>query len=301
MYKKLICISTVFLLLIFGTGILKADITIEMKSSFSGIPFLQTFEMSQTFGIQGDRMISATDGELNVADTTVSFKSTFFMDLDKQVIRNCNWEDSSCQIVDLASIEQLLNSGLEKTLMDTIKPYLEMASQYVQITNASVSQTGNTKKISGYKCDEVIFDFSGSANPPLPQLQGDIKFSITGTSWVTDDFPHADEYSRVMEKAKSTFLTPKVETFINEVLGHFGIGPSLMDTYLELLGKLYVEMAMNMKLEVWAEGMEVPSMSFNIRYNSVLVDISFDKISNSVFEAPANFSTKTIDVLNLFK
>jgi hypothetical protein len=223
MSKKLMAISAAFLLFVFSAGILKADITIEMKSSFSGIPFLQAFELSQTIGIQGDRMISATDGELSVADTSISFKSTFFVDLDKRLIRNCNWEDSNCQIVDLASIEQLLNSGLEKTLLDTIKPYLELASQYVQITNASVSQTGNTKKISGYNCDEVIFDFSGSANPPLPQLQGDIKFSVTGTSWVTDDFPHADEYSRIMEKFKSTFFTPEVEKVVNEILGHFGI------------------------------------------------------------------------------
>lgn len=301
MSKKLICICTAFMLCILGTGILKADITVEMKSSISGIPFLQAFEVNQTYGIQGNRMVSATDGELNVSDTSISFKSTFYLDFDSQVVRVCNWEDSSCQVVSLATIDQLLNSGLEQKLMDTIRPYLKQASQYVKITNASVTETGNKKKISGYNCDEVLIDFSGSANPPLKQMPGELRFSVTGTEWVTDDFPHADEYANTMMKFKSAFLTPELEKLVNEIFGYFGIGPSLMESYTKLLGKLYVEMALNMKLEVWSEGMTVPSMSFNIRYNSVLVDISFDKISNSVFESPANFSTKEIDLLNLFK
>lgn len=301
MSKKLLCVCMTFIICLLGADILKADITVEMKSSVSGIPFLQAFEVSQTYGIAGDRMVSATDGELNVSDTSISFKSTFYMDLDSNTIRLCNWEDSVCQFINLADINQILNSGFEQKIMDTIKPYLKIASQYVKITNASLTETGNKKKVSGYNCNEVLVDFSGSANPPLKQVPGEIKFSITGTEWVTDDFPHADEYASSMMKFKDTFMTPSIEKFINEVFSYFGIGPSLMESYTKLLGKLYVEMALNMKLEIWSEGMNVPSMSFNIRFNSVLVDISFDKISSSVFEAPADFSSKKIDILDLLK
>ncbi len=301
MNRKLICISAALIVFILGPGVLKADITIEMKSSISGIPFLQAFEMNQMYGIQGDRMISTTDGEVNAGDTSIAFKSAVYFDFTKGLLRSCSWEDSACVLVNLSSIEQLVNAGLEKNLMDTIRPYLEKASDYVQVTNASVTKTDNRKRISGYDCNEVVFDFSGTGSPHLEQMQGDIKFSFTGSMWVTKNFPHADEYEQVMSKMKTTIFTPKLQDLINEIFGYVGIGPSFLKSSLDLMGELYVEGAFNMKLELWAEGMEVPSMSFNMRVNSVLVDISFDKISSSVFEAPPNFSTKEVDLLNLFK
>jgi hypothetical protein len=60
-------------------------------------------------------------------------------------------------------------------------------------------------------------------------------------------------------------------------------------------------MAFNVKVELWSENMEVPSMAFNISFNSVLVDMNFDKISDSVFEAPDGFETETIDLLKLMR
>ena len=300
--KKLLnpaCLILVFS--IFACPAANADITIEMKSSVSGIPFLRVLEINQMTGIRGSEVFSATEGEIDVADTSISFRSSTFMNTMNRSIRFCDWTDSTCKLIDMTGLNQLLSSDTFTMLMDTLDHYLEIASQYVTIDESKMDRTGNSKKISGYNCDEVVFTLAGSANPPLPQLPGDIRFSLTGTSWITDDFPQYDEYRNAIGKMTEIYLTPEVWGILKSIFGRFGIDGSYLDKSLELWQYLYVDMAFNVKVELWSENMEVPSMAFNISFNSVLVDMNFDKISDSVFEAPDGFETETIDLFKLMR
>ncbi|NIP41438.1 MAG: hypothetical protein GWO41_06260 [candidate division Zixibacteria bacterium] len=300
--KKLLnpaCLILVFS--IFACPAANADITIEMKSSVSGIPFLRVFEIDQITGIRGSEVFTATEGEIDVGDTAISFRSSTYMNTFNELIRFCNWTDSTCKLIDLTGLDQILSSDTFMMLMDTLDYYLDLASQYVMIDSAEMTRTGNSQKVSGYDCDEVLFTLSGSANPPLPQMPGDIKFSVSGSSWITDDFPNYDEYRNAIAKMTERYLTPEVWDIFKKILGRFGISGTYLDKSLELWQYLYVEMAINVKVELWSENMDVPSMAFNIRFNSVLVDMNFDKISDPVFEAPAGFETETVDLFKLMR
>jgi hypothetical protein len=280
---------------------LSADITVEMKSSISGIPFLRVFELNQITGMRGKEVITATKGEMNVGDTAISFKSSTYLNTNDNMFRFCNWTDSTCQVFDLTGIDKFLSSDTVSLLLDTLDFYLDIASQYVSIEKAEMERTGKSQTISGYNCDEVIYTLEGRANPPIERLPGDFKFSISGTSWITDDFPHYDEYRRCIGNATDLYLNDELYALLKRILGKFGIGASFLDQSIELWQYLYVEMAMNIKLELWSEGMDVPSMAFNIRFNSVLVDLSFDKISDSVMEPPDGFEMKKTDLSKILK
>ncbi|MBD3218575.1 MAG: hypothetical protein GF310_09890 [candidate division Zixibacteria bacterium] len=302
MMKKSLKLACIVLALgLFACSNSSADITVEMKSSVSGIPFLRVFEINQITGMRGNEVISATEGEMDVGDTAISFRSSTYINSVKNLIRICNWPDSTCQLINLTGIDKLLASDTFGILMDTLDYYLDIAAQYVKIDEAEIGKTGKSQKISGYDCDEVFFSLKGSANPPLGSLPGDIRFNLSGSSWLTDDFPNYDEYRESIGSMFDLYLTPEVWDLLKKVFGRFGLSESYLEESLALWKYLYVEMALNIKVELWSEDMDVPSMAFNIRFNSVLVDLSFDKISDSVFEPPSGFETETVDLSNLLK
>ncbi|HDS01548.1 MAG TPA: hypothetical protein ENO07_05965, partial [candidate division Zixibacteria bacterium] len=79
MKKILNAVCITLALSIFACPGANADITVEMKSSVSGIPFLRVFEINQITGIRGNDVITATEGQMDVGDTAISFRSSTYM------------------------------------------------------------------------------------------------------------------------------------------------------------------------------------------------------------------------------
>ena len=279
----------------------RADVTIEMKSSLSGIPFLGDMELYQTMCVRPGNFCTITELAMNIADTSISTKSKANFDLSTSTIEMCDWEKENCAEISISDIESLLTTDLKDMLTDSISKYLDSITKYISIDKFDMDFSGNEKSVSGYKCRELLFDMEGLFSMPIPKIPGQIRFIIDGTSWVTDQFENSTEYRQVMDDFKSKFFTPKIENFLGDMMSLFGIDRSLMDKYYDYYKYIQVQNAYNLTLEIWSENMDVPSMSFNLRFNSVLIDLSTEKIPDEVFATPPGFTTEGVDLKGLMK
>ena len=279
----------------------RADVTIEMKSSLSGIPFLGDMEMYQTMCVRPGNFCTITEVEMSIADTSISTKSRVSCDLDNSTIELCDWEKESCTEISIGDIENLLTTDLKEMITDSVSKYIDSIVKYISIDKFDMEFSGNEKTVSGYNCRELLFDMEGMFSMPVPKLPGQIKVIVDGTSWVTDKFDNYSEYIQVMDDFKNKFFTPKIESFVTDLMTLFGIDKSLIDKYYDYYKYIQVQNAYNLTLEIWNENMDVPSMSFNLRYNSVLIDLSTDKIPDEVFTSPPGFSKEGVDLKGLMK
>jgi hypothetical protein len=295
-YPVLFC-----LLATFGGITLQADITYEMKSSLSGIPFLKMFEMYQTTCVRDGQFCSVTELEIDVPDTTITGKSAIYMNADEKLLEFCQWEDSGCVVLGLAGLDDFLDAGFREKILDTLKQLMELADEYFMLDKLSFDESDEWQTISGFKCRKMLFNLEGRLNPPVKEIPGDLKVMLDGYSWVTTDFPEYAEYKKTMQNIMENFFTPKIQSLVEDALKIVGIEESFLQEYLESWTYLYVQIAFNMTLEVWSPDLDVPSMSFNLRYNSILENLSFEKIPDAVFEKPSGFTRKDVNLLELLR
>jgi len=284
-----------------GINPLMADVSIVMKSSISGIPFLNEIEMYQTMYTRPGHLCSITEVEMKIADTNVVSKSKVHFDIANSQFEYCSWEEEKCNQVTMAELESLLTTDLKEKITDSINLYLDSIKKYISFDNFDMKFTNNKKIISGYNCREVLFDMEGMFSMPLKQLPGDIKVIVDGTSWVTDDFENYAEYRQVMDDFKDKLFAPQIKNFVDDLMDVFGIDDSWMENYFEMLKYIQVQNAVNLTLEIWNEKMTVPSMSFNLRLNTVLIDLSTEKIPAEVFETPPGFSSEGVNFQDMLK
>ena len=188
-----------------------------------------------------------------------------------------------------------------KKILDTLKQLMELAEEYFTLDKLSFEESDERQTISGFKCRKMLFNLEGRLNPPVKEIPGDLKVMMDGYSWVTTDFPEYAEYKKTMQNIMESFFTPKIQSLIEDVLKIVGVEESFLQKYLESWTYLYVQMAFNITLEVWSPDLDVPSMSFNLRYNSILENLSFEKIPDTVFEKPSGFERKDVNLLELLR
>jgi len=300
--KKAIIYPILYGLLgVFSWTSLSADVTYEMKSSLSGIPFLKKFEMYQTTCVRQGEMCTFAEVEIEVPDTTIVTKSRFYMDADNRMLGLCNWEDSSCVNIALASLDQFLSGEFRQRMLDTLDRLIDQVDEYFRLDELSFQESDEQQTISGYKCRKLLFNMVGRLNPPIEQVPGDLKILMNGYSWVTTDFPEYPEYKKATNDIMSSLFTPEIQNLIEDVLVLVGVDESFIQTYLESWTYLYVQMAFNITLEVWSPDMDVASMSFNLRYNSILENLSFEKIPDAVFAKPSGFEQENLNLSELLK
>jgi hypothetical protein len=128
----------------------------------------------------------------------------------------------------------------------------------------------------------------------MEQMPGQFKFKVDGNSWMTQDIRNFNEFKDKWEKSLEFFYPQSARHYFDQVLEVFGIDPKVIEL-MWLKPAVNVETSVNITVEIWNEGMSAPSMSFNLLFNMVLVDISYDKIPDAVFEAPAGFEIKTLN------
>jgi hypothetical protein len=297
--------SAICLIFVCTIGVLlgasaSADVTIEMKSSLSGIPFLQNFEMFQTMVIRDGYFISTSEAEIGIPDTTIRTKSTVWIDMLTRDIDFCEWEDSTCTNINFSDVEAILGTDMAQKAIDSLTFILDSIEKFFSLDKLTMDMTDNKQTIDGYKCREIIFGMEGSVTVPVEKLPGSFKFMLNGSSWVTSDFPNYDEYRKVMTSFQTTFLSQKFEDLLGNIMSHFGVGEEYLEKYKEYTLFVSVQNAINITVELWSPGMTVPSMSFNLRFNSVLDNLSTDKVPDQVFSTPEGFQKKDLNLFDLF-
>lgn len=298
--KNVKCLLSVLIVISFCcVGNAVSDITIETKTSIGGIPFITDCEMTQTQFMRGDEVAIYTDFEIGLpseADTSIKTKSMVVMNFSDKDILSCDWENSQCKNINLDSIFGSIKPEILAMLLDTLAVYAPILSQYFEITDFEVVLPGNKKEIMGYDCYDMNMRFSANVNIPIEQVPGELHVKMMSTSWLTDDIKDYSLLTSNWRKMKQAFLPDNVKETLTSALELIGVKTSIFNVLWSMKPSVNVESTVNITVEVWNEGMQSPSMSFNLVVNSILQDISYDKISDQIFKSPAGFATDTVNV-----
>ncbi|MBD3381648.1 MAG: hypothetical protein GF404_05555 [candidate division Zixibacteria bacterium] len=288
-------IATIWLSML---GFVYADMTIDIKTSLSGIPFITEFEMNQSQLIREGEVAFFTDMEIGLpseTDTSVKTKAMVVMDLPNDRLLSCEWEESKCQDIRIGSLYETIRPEMLQWIMDTLKSYVPMITQYYEITGFSMEVNNELKSISGYDCYQIKYDFGININVPVEQVPGELRVKVDGVSWMTEDIEQYELFSRNWNSMKETYFPEKYHGYIKEAFGLLGIDPELIDKSWALDPAVAVESSVKISVEIWNEGMSMPSMSFNLLANSILQDISYDDIPDEAFMVPSGFEVEVID------
>ncbi len=284
---------------------LSADVTVEMKSSLSGIPFITAFEMDQTYGVSERGFFSGSNMKIGVMDTMINAKTMMAYDMESEMMTYCDWMDSACMYVDLEGLDSLLKSDFIDLMLDSLDQMSGMIKdsidKYLAITGFKMGFSGVEQEVSGYQCQEYEFNVEGEFNMPAGTMPGAVRFNLEGTSWLTDDIKNYSEYRANIDRLYNRFFTPELQNAAERMLAMVGLSPDILTAYQDIYRYINVETEFLINLEIWSPGQDVPSMAFNVSFTSVLVDISFDPITQNVVEVPKDFSVENFNLKELLE
>jgi hypothetical protein len=270
--------SATLLVLAVCSAVVHADVTIVQKTTVEGGPA----------AMAGASMPSPT-----VTNRIKGAKGRMDMDMG-----NANMPTNMSTIVDTAAKQVILLDHNQKTakVSTGAAPAPATAPATTVNLDASVTPTGKSQTIDGYKCDEYTFTTSvsmgemGGANVPpeaAAMMQG-ITLVMTGSMWVAKDAPGAAEYLNYQKAMTSADLAAAA-------MGATGVNMPGMDKLakatLSVQGlQVLTEMSMSVNGPAGDQRVEMMKQVMGgMKVTTKVTSVKTDAIADDVFQVPQGY------------
>ncbi|MFZ1683752.1 MAG: hypothetical protein WAU88_06425 [Candidatus Zixiibacteriota bacterium] len=209
------------------TGIAWADITIKSTIENTGLGGIANMQGTQQLMISGDK--SKTVSNLKMTNKVVKFfgggkptETTEITRLDKELIWAVNTKDKSYTEITFAQMKALLESAKAKAAEEKGK-----SDSTRLISDITVTPTGKTQMIAGFKASEVIIHMTFVGKDSSSGKTG--KMIFDSDLWMAKDVPGYAEYQAYHKTmAEKMGLTGQGQEDVNRQLAAFGVDSKAM-------------------------------------------------------------------------